>query len=93
MGFVLIGVLLCGLKLAGLTPVSAWSWWLVLSPFALAALWWAIADQLGHTQRVAMKQQEDRVRRRREANQEALGLRPRPGDNSRRGKWTDGPQK
>ena len=30
--FGLLGLLFIGLKLAGIAPVAAWSWWLVLLP-------------------------------------------------------------
>ena len=77
MAFVLLGLLLAALKLAGLGFVAHWSWWLVLAPFALAALWWALADALGYTQRDAMRRQDQRVAKRREAQLEAMGVRPR----------------
>ncbi|MEK8049080.1 TIGR04438 family Trp-rich protein [Ideonella sp. DXS22W] len=75
MFFVLLGLLLLALKLFALGPVALWPWWAVLLPFGLAALWWAIADQTGITQRRAMRREEERVRRRREAQAEHLGLR------------------
>lgn len=31
--YVLAGFILCGLKIAGLTVVAAWPWWLVTLPF------------------------------------------------------------
>jgi small Trp-rich protein len=77
MGFVLLGVLLTALKLLGWTAVAGWAWWLVLAPFGLAAVWWALADTLGYTQRAAMQRQEDRVAKRRDAQLEAMGVRPR----------------
>ena len=54
MWLVVVGVLLAGLKLLGFGFVASWSWWVVLAPFALAALWWKVADAIGITQRRAM---------------------------------------
>ena len=38
--FLFIGVLTLAMKYLEFGPVAAWDWWVVLSPFALAALWW-----------------------------------------------------
>lgn len=91
MWLVVLGVVLVGLKALGLGWVAGWSWWLVLAPFALAAVWWQIADATGITQRKAMEQEDLRAAKRREAQFESLGLR-KPGsspnsqpDRSRRG--------
>lgn len=78
MWLVVVGVLLLALKLMGLGFVAGWSWWLVLLPFALAALWWQIADGAGFTQRAAMRREDERAAKRREAQFDSLGLRP-PG--------------
>ena len=51
MYFLLIGVLGLILKFLEIGPVAAMSWWLVLSPFALAVVWWAWADASGYTKR------------------------------------------
>ena len=75
MGFALLGLLLMVLKLVGLTGVAGWSWWLVLSPFGLAALWWTLADTLGYTRRAAMRREDDRVARRRQKQLQAMGIR------------------
>lgn len=80
MWFVLVGVVFLALKLIGVTPVAAWSWWIILSPFALAAAWWAYADATGATQRKAMKQMDDKKAARRDKQMEALGR----GDPSKR---------
>ncbi|MDN3920243.1 TIGR04438 family Trp-rich protein [Roseateles violae] len=73
MWFVLIGVLLGGLKLAGVAPVADWSWLAVLAPFGLAVVWWAWADQSGYTRKKAMDRMEARKAARRERALEALG--------------------
>ncbi|MFY7867502.1 TIGR04438 family Trp-rich protein [Roseateles sp.] len=73
MWFVLIGVVVLGLKLLGVAPVADWSWLLVLSPLGLAVAWWAWADSSGYTQRKAMQRLDDRKAARRERSLEALG--------------------
>lgn len=80
MGFVLIGVLLLLLKWQEVAPVAGWSWWLVLSPFAAAVLWWAWADASGYTQKRAMRSLDEKKAQRRERTLEALGQ----GDKQRR---------
>ena len=76
MWLVVVGVVLVGLKLLGVGFVAGWSWWLVLAPFALAAVWWKVADAMGITQRQAMEREDKRAAQRREAQFEALGMRP-----------------
>lgn len=82
MWLVLVGLLLTGLKLAGLTGVAAWPWWVVLAPYALAAAWWKFADSSGITQRDAMRRADELAAQRREAQFEALGMRV-PGKGRR----------
>ena len=77
MAFLIIGVLLLVGKLADLGPMGGWSWWVVLTPFALAAIWWAISDKLGLTQRRAMQRMDDRKEKRRVEAMESLGLNKR----------------
>jgi small Trp-rich protein len=72
--FLIIGVLLLAGKLADFGPMGQWSWWVVLTPFGLATVWWAIADSVGLTQRRAMKRMDDRKEKRRTEAMEALGL-------------------
>lgn len=73
MWFVAIGLGLLGLKFFEVAPVAAWDWWIVLAPFALAALWWHWADSSGHTQRKAMEAMEEKKAQRRQRSMEALG--------------------
>jgi small Trp-rich protein len=73
MWFVLIGVLLLGLKLLGVAPVADWGWLAVLSPLGLAVAWWAWADSSGYTQRKAMQRLDERKTARRERAMDALG--------------------
>ena len=49
MYLLLMGILALALKYLEIGPVAAWSWWVVLSPFALAVAWWAWADASGYT--------------------------------------------
>jgi small Trp-rich protein len=72
MYFVLLGVLLLGLKLAEVGPVGLWSWWIVLAPFACAAAWWAWADASGYYKRRAIEGMEAKKAARRRRNLEVL---------------------
>ena len=92
MWFVALGVLLLVLKLAAVPVVGQWPWWVVLAPFGLAAVWWAIADSFGITQRRAMAEESERARKRREQQYEQLGMRaPRAG--SGKGRRDDPPSR
>jgi small Trp-rich protein len=75
MVFIVLGVLLLALKLAGLNPVAEWSWLAVLSPFALAVVWWLWSDVSGRTQRRAMRKDEARKLERRRQLADGMGLR------------------
>jgi small Trp-rich protein len=75
--FLIIGVLLLAGKLADFGPMGQWSWWIVLAPFGMATVWWAIADKLGFTQRKAMQRMDDRKEKRRTEAMDALGLNKR----------------
>ena len=77
MAFLIIGVLLLAGKLAEIGPMGGWSWWIVLAPFAMATVWWAIADSIGFTQRKAMQRMDDRKEKRRNAALESLGISKR----------------
>jgi len=76
MWLVVAGLVLVGLKLADLGFVAGMPWWLVLAPFALAALWWKVADATGISQRQAMAREDARAARRRQAQFDTLGMRP-----------------
>lgn len=73
MYFLGVGLVLLVLKYLAITAVAAWSWWLVLSPFALAVLWWAWADSSGYTKRKAMEREDARSEKRRAQQHAALG--------------------
>lgn len=77
MYLVLLGVVLLLLKFLEYGPVGGWPWWVVLAPFAGAALWWAWADASGYNKRRAMEGMEAKKAARRERNMEALGTGPK----------------
>jgi small Trp-rich protein len=77
MPFVGIGLVLLILKIAGIEPVSEWSWVWVLAPFGAAMAWWLYADTTGLTQKRAIRKMEERKVARRERDMEALGLNVR----------------
>lgn len=77
MYFIVLGVLLIALKLAEFGAVAEWSWWIILSPFALAVAWWAWADASGYTKRRQMDKLEEKKKERRKKNLAALGQEPR----------------
>ncbi len=76
MWFVVIGVIVLGMHLAGIGPLGAMvfseSWWIILSPFFLAVLWWAWADSSGWTQRKAMEKVDAKREERRQKAMNAL---------------------
>jgi small Trp-rich protein len=74
MVFIVIGVLLIVLKVAEIGPVAALSWWWVLSPFALAAVWWQFADSTGLTKKREIDKMEARKAERRKKNFNNLGM-------------------
>lgn len=67
-----LGLLLLVLKYAAWGPVADWSWWLVLSPFVMAVLWWSWADTFGYTKRKAMERENKRISERRARTKSAL---------------------
>jgi small Trp-rich protein len=70
----IVGVLLLLAKVADFGPVGAWSWWVILAPFGVAALWWQFADSTGITKRREIERIEQRKADRRAKAMEALGL-------------------
>lgn len=77
MAALILALILGGLKLAEIGPFAGMSWWWVIACFGLAAVWWAVADATGMTQRRAIQKMEDRKADRRERDMEALGLNTR----------------
>lgn len=74
MYFLLIGILGLALKFLEIGPLASMSWWLVLSPFALAAAWWAWADWSGYTKRREIEKMDDRKKKRIDKQRTAMGL-------------------
>ncbi|WP_395024303.1 TIGR04438 family Trp-rich protein [Comamonas odontotermitis] len=77
MYFLILGVVLLLLKYLEIGPVAAWSWTVVLAPFALAVLWWAWADWSGYTKRKEMEKEDQRKAARIAKAKEAMGQGPR----------------
>lgn len=69
-----IGIILLVMKYMEIGPVAMWSWWAVLSPFALAVAWWSWADWSGYTKRKAVQRENEKKQARIDKNKEALGI-------------------
>ena len=74
-----LGIILLALKYLEIGPPAEWSWWAVLAPFGLAALWWAWADYSGYTKRKAVQRENDRKKARLDKQRDQLGLGPKSG--------------
>ena len=72
-----LGLVLLVMKYLGVAPVATISWWWVLSPFALAATWWAWADASGYTRRKAMEREDQRRKSRIDRQKDAMGASQR----------------
>ena len=77
MYFLLIGLVALAMKYLELDPVAAWSWWIVLSPFALAVAWWAWADASGYTKRREVEKMDARTKLRIDKQRVAMGMLPK----------------
>lgn len=74
-----LGIVLLLMKYLEMGPVATWNWWIVLTPFALAVVWWAWADSSGYTKRKAMEREDARRKARVDKNKEAIGTLRRGG--------------
>jgi len=83
MYFLGLGLLLLAGKYLEISPVAAWSWTWVLSPFGAAVLWWWWADWSGYTIKEQEKKMEIRKQNRINKNKEALGMPLSSRDGSR----------
>ena len=72
-----IGIILLLLKYLEIGPVATWEWWVVLSPFGLAVVWWTWADRTGYTKRKAVERENIRKQARIDKSREALGMGPK----------------
>jgi small Trp-rich protein len=77
--FVVLGVALILMNLAGVGPIGLWTWelsgdlWKFGAPFLLASIWWAWADSSGLNKRREIEKMEKRKQDRRKQNLAALG--------------------
>ncbi|RZL98667.1 MAG: TIGR04438 family Trp-rich protein [Variovorax sp.] len=85
MWFLALGLLGLVLKFLEVGPVAGLSWWILLIPFGLAALWWAYADASGYTKRRVIEREAVRKQARIDRQRADLGLfDPRDGRNGRK---------
>ena len=84
MWFLLLGLLGLGLKFFEVGLVAGWSWWMVLSPFALAVAWWAWADSSGYTKRKVVEREDRRKQARIDRQKANMGLPTSNGQRPRR---------
>ncbi|MDP3619918.1 MAG: TIGR04438 family Trp-rich protein, partial [Ramlibacter sp.] len=75
--FLGLGIILLALKYLEIGPVAAWDWWVVLSPFGLAVVWWAWADWSGYTKKKAVQRENEKKQSRIDKNKASLGIKPR----------------
>ena len=81
MWFLALGLVGLVLKYLEIGPVAQLSWWTVLTPFALAAAWWAYADWSGYTKRRVIERENRRKQERIDRKHSRLGtLSPRSKD-------------
>jgi len=73
MWFLGLGLLGIALKLFEIGVVATWSWWIVLSPFAMAIAWWAWADASGYTKRKVVERENARKQERIDRQRSKLG--------------------
>ena len=72
-----LGIFLLIMKYLAVGPVADWSWWLVMSPFGMAVLWWAWADHSGYTKKKSMDRENKRKQERIDRNRENMGTSTR----------------
>jgi small Trp-rich protein len=77
MFFLVVGLALLLMKYLEVGAVAGWSWWWVLSPFAMAVAWWTWADATGYTKRKAMEKMDQKKRDRQAKQRDALGIKPK----------------
>jgi small Trp-rich protein len=72
--FLGLGLILLLLKYLEVGPPAAWSWWVILAPFALAVAWWTWADWSGYTKKKQVEKENLRKKARLEKHRAALGM-------------------
>jgi small Trp-rich protein len=75
MYLLILGVILMLMKYLEVGFVVDVSWWWVLSPFALAVVWWAWADSTGYTKRREMDKMDKKKQDRIDKQRENLGIK------------------
>ncbi len=81
MWFLALGLVGLVLKYLEIGPVGQLSWWIVLTPFGLAAAWWSYADWSGYTKRRVIEKENRRKQERIDRKQSRLEtLAPRSKD-------------
>jgi len=87
MWFLMLGLLGVALKVLEVGFVANLSWWIVLTPFALAVAWWAWADFSGYTKRKVVEKENARRQDRIDRQRSRLGtLTGRSGRRQRGGR-------
>ena len=72
--FLGLGLVLLVLKYFEVGIVAEWTWWTVLTPFALAVVWWTVADHFGYSKRKAAQWEVARKQKRMDKRRADLGL-------------------
>jgi small Trp-rich protein len=72
--FLALGLVLLALKYFEIGAVAEWTWWVVLAPFALAFVWWTLADYFGYSKIKSVQREELRRKKRIEKHRAGLGL-------------------
>ena len=75
MYLLILGVILMLMKYLGVEFMASVSWWWVLTPFALAVVWWAWADATGYTKRREMDKMDKKKQDRIDKQRENLGIK------------------
>ncbi|BEP42156.1 TIGR04438 family Trp-rich protein [Variovorax sp. 375MFSha3.1] len=84
MWFLGLGLLALALKYFEIGMVATWSWWIVLSPFAMAVAWWAWADSSGYTKRKVVERENRRRQERIDRQKTNMGMKTSNGQRPRR---------
>ncbi|MET3474551.1 TIGR04438 family Trp-rich protein [Variovorax atrisoli] len=84
MWFLGLGLLALALKYFEIGMVATWSWWIVLSPFAMAVAWWAWADSSGYTKRKIVERENRRKQERIDRQKNNMGIKTSNGQRPRR---------
>lgn len=75
MPLAIVAVIILLMKLAEIGPVAKWSWFWVLLPFLILALWWnVIAPMVGWDKRVAEKKMREEEQQAQETKKKNRGF-------------------